>query len=456
MGRCTYFVSSIVAALAAYAGAYAYHNELYGMPTWWWKARLPDSVEPLDVADTARLKQVLFSGEPWLIQCYSGLPYAGQWLPAPFRLNPVFVESLGTLRGLVRGGTLDCEQTLASNKTLASKFGLVRRTQPLLIYAGGGDRPRQIPSASATSAYGVTAWVKPKAEPRVVAARSQKALLQACAGRRACLISRLDADSVVLEQLARKFRTVVIVAIGAESSSSLSWGRGEEVGETLEEEEAKHFGQRTSLLRADPDAPRPTRKGAKPPPRMLQGYSGSEDLPSLSRFVEGALAAEATEGSVRVELPTLTSREKAKPPKKQKSSAPSANDNAERQAKRAKARAEKRKKEEAEAAAQAEARKTLTEAQQREAERRRREQMASEEAQASNLVEDIDDDDDDSGAGGEEEEEAEDYDADDDDDDGCARARHRVCPPMRGLRPPVPRDPPPPSFRLRCPLPEKS
>ena len=73
---------------------------------------------------------------------------------------------------------LDCEARLPNNpnKTLISKFGLVRRTQPLLLYAGGGDRPKQLPAASASSVYGVTAWVRPKAEPKVRAARSQKAV----------------------------------------------------------------------------------------------------------------------------------------------------------------------------------------------------------------------------------------------------------------------------------------
>ena len=114
----------------------------------------------------------------------------------------------------MKAGTLDCEKVLPSNKTLVAKYGLVRRTQPLLIYAGGGDRPKQVPTASATSAYGVTAYVKPKAEPRVRSASSQKALEAACSGRRACLLAGLGADSTVLEQLARQFRTIEVVAVG--------------------------------------------------------------------------------------------------------------------------------------------------------------------------------------------------------------------------------------------------
>ena len=148
-----------------------------------------------------------------------------------------------------RAARFDCEARLPNNpnKTLISKFGLVRRTQPLLLYAGGGDRPKQLPAASSSSVYGVTAWVRPKAEPKVRAARSQKAVQAYCGGRRACLLTKLPADSTVLEQLARKYRTVEVVSVGADGT--LSWGRGEEVGETLEPEEAVHFGQ-TDLIAA--------------------------------------------------------------------------------------------------------------------------------------------------------------------------------------------------------------
>ena len=274
MGCCAKFCTAIAVALIAVVAQYCYFH--VGLPNWWWKARMPPEIEAVDVEDTALLKKILFSGEPWLLQCYSGLPFEGQHLPAPYRLHPAFVESLGTMRGLVRGGTLDCEKKMPSNKTLVSKFGLIRRTQPLLLYAGGGDKPKQVPAASAESAYGVTAWVKPKAEPKVRVATSQKALDAYCGGRRGCLLTRLPADSPVLEQLARRFRTVEVVSV--REGDTLSWGRGEEVGETLEPEEAVHFGQPTSLMRADPDAPRPTRKGARPP-RTAQGLGGSGGPP---------------------------------------------------------------------------------------------------------------------------------------------------------------------------------
>ena len=59
-----------------------------------------------------------------------GLPYAGQWLPPPFRLDSAFKESLNGLRSSVKFGMVDCEKVLPSNnKTLVAKLGLVRRAQ---------------------------------------------------------------------------------------------------------------------------------------------------------------------------------------------------------------------------------------------------------------------------------------------------------------------------------------
>lgn len=396
-----------------------------GMPNWWWESKMPDFITHIDITDTAKLKHVFFSGEPWLLQCYSGLPYSGQHLPAPYRFNPTFVDSAKQMRDVVKAGTLDCEARLPNNpnKTLVSKFGLVRRTQPLLLYAGGGDRPLQVPAASSTSVYGVTAWVKPKAEPKVRVARSPKAMAAYCGGRRACLLTNLPADSTILEQLARKYRTVEVATVGADST--LGWGRGEEVGETLEPEEAAHFGKAISMLRADPDAPKPSRKGARPPPRLLRGYTGESDFPSLSRFVENTLALGPDEADgegkafVRAELPSVKIPErpkKAKKPKADKKDA-SAGETPERQAKRAKARAAARKKEEADLAARREELKTKSAEQQREAETRRRAQMAAEEESAANIIEEADDDDDE--GDDEEVEEAVDFDEDGEtEDDG--------------------------------------
>ena len=366
---CNGLGAAIGVAILSYGARYAYKQ---GMPDSYHKSRMPEHVAVLDVDDSKQLKDVLYSGEPWLIQCYSGLPDEGQWLPKPFRLHHVFLESLGSseLRGIIKAGTLDCEKVLKSNKTLISKCGFVRRTQPLLIYAGGGDRPKQVPAASAASVYGVSAFVKPKADPRVKVARSQKALEALCGRRQPCLLSRLAPDSDVLVELARRYRKLEVVSIGSEKQSSLSWGRGDEVGETLEPEEAVFFGKRHSLLRADPDAPKP-RKGAKPAPRLLRAHAGEEDVPTL----------------------TALEQPKVKKPKPQKSKQPlDSAAEAERNAKRAKARAEAQRREEEQRQKLGEQRKQMSEEQRKQRELERRQQMAEEEEAASNILEEVDDD----------------------------------------------------------------
>jgi len=401
MGCCTYFGSALLVATLSWGSYYWYTN--IGLPDWYWQARLPKDVEQIDVSDTAALKKILFSGEPWLLQCYSSLPYLGQHLPAPYRVHPVFTDSLVTMRGLVRGGVIDCEKPLPSNKSMVNKFGLVRRSQPLLIFAAGGGKPKQVPAKDVGSAYALTAWVKPKAEPRVRSITSQKQLQGYCGGRRTCLITRLPADSIILEQLARNFRTVEILTLGEDASKVLlSWGRGAEVGETLEPEEERHFGRPISILRPDPHAP-PGRKGARPAPRLLRGFNGDEDLPSLSKFVTNAIDADPADDFMKAEMPTVTVKKSA--PKKEKKAEPSANDNAEVQARRARARAEKQKKEEETRAAQAAEEAKMSQEARRKREAQRRAKMAEEEEQASNLIEEDDEEDGDAGEDFEGEEE---------------------------------------------------
>ncbi|KAL1495227.1 hypothetical protein AB1Y20_017090 [Prymnesium parvum] len=391
-----YFLSALVVAALSSGSYYCYKH--VGLPDWYWQARLPPEVAQLDVSDTATLKKVLFSGEPWLLQCYSGLPFEGQHLPRPYRTHDVFTQSLPQLRGLVRAGVLDCEAPLPSNKSLAAKFHLVRRTQPLLLLASGGDRPKQLPAAAVGSAYGVAAWVTPKAAPAVRAVASDKALGALCGGRRPCLLARLPRDAPVLAALARDFRTVEVVSAGEEGGRvAVAWGRGAEVGETLEEDEQKHFGARVTLIRPDPTAP-PTRKGARPAPRIIRGFAGEEDYPSLARFIKQGLEASPDDtNQVRAQLPSIRAE-------KVKKAAPT--DNAEVQARRAKKRAEARAKEEAERAARAEVESKQSEEMRRRREQRRREQMAAEEEEASNVVEE------------EEEEEEEEDVAQEEDDEG--------------------------------------
>ena len=416
MGRASSFLKAVAVAVLAYCVYLARAH--VRLPDWYWQARLPPGIEAIDAADPARLKQVLFGGDPWLLQCDSGRPFSGQHLPRPFRSNPAFHVSRSTLRGLVRFGVVDCEHELPSNKTLVAKLGLVRRTQPLLIFAAGGGNPKQLPAKSATSAYAINAWVKPKAQPKVHTATSQQALAHICAGRRPCLLSALDSDSAVLEQLAAKYRTLEVVAVGSDANgkAALSWGRGDEVGETLEDDEAQHLGQRASFVKPDPEMRAGKGKQRESAPRLLRGFGGSEDLPSLSLFVERALAASGDEGFIRSNLPqVLVAVKKPEAPKGAKASKATPTDNAERQRKRARKLAEAAAKAEAEAEAKAKADSVNREEAQRLREQAARARMAAEEAAAGNLVEEVEDEDED-----EEDDDEEDDDAiaigDDDDE----------------------------------------
>eukprot|EP00967_Tisochrysis_lutea_P036933 scaffold44489_cov29-Tisochrysis_lutea.AAC.1 len=446
MGCCRYTLHACLVAVLSVVALRVYRQAIsrpdygyaYAMPDWWWKARLPEHIEAIEAADTAKLKSVLFGGEPWLLQCYSGLPFAGQHLPRPYRVHPFFAEALRSMKGIVRAGVLDCETMLPSNKTVVSKLGLVRRTQPLLVLANGGVAPKQLPATSSNSAYAITAFVKPKVEPHVLSIQTHKTFVSTCGGRRPCLLAQLDKDSQVLMELARSFRTIEVVALGQDSQGSkLAWGRGDEIGETLDEDEARHLGKRISVVLPDPDdiAERAAAKkagsktaGKRPanPPRLLRGFEGPEDVPSLSRFVSTALKdagsavlRSGTDSFMRIPLPTLSSSKKVKSAgekKQKKTPAATRNNNADVQARRARERREKAEKEAAAAAAEAEAAAKARGATDAEVQSRReaarREQMQREQEMADNLVEEVYEDDDEDAVDESEELEMEDLDLD--------------------------------------------
>ncbi len=380
-------------------------------PQWYRERTMHASIRHIDATDTAALKAALFHGEPHLIQCYSSLPHPHQHLPPPYKIHPHVSAAADALAAAQLSlATVDCERRLPSNRSLVDKLGLVRRTQPLLILALNGEKPKQLPAAAVASADAIAQYAVPRARPVVHRVSSQKALLSACGTWRPCLLTRLPHDSRTLEALAHRFRGVVFASVGEDAARvQLKWGRGAEVGETLDDDEAAQFGQRTSVLLPDPEAPRPAKKAKKRdanPPRLLRGFGGSEDEPSLAAFLEqwtrdnmGA-PREASDGLYRTALPTVVAAQP--PPQKARrggggGGAPTRNDNAEVQARRAKARRE---------AAQAAAREEvalkakMTDEQRKAREAQRRAQMAREEEQAGNIVEEVDDDFDDEVDGG--------------------------------------------------------
>ena len=59
MGVLGYFKAAFLVALLSAAGYYAYAK--VGLPDWYWQARLPDTVEALDVADTYFAIEILIA-----------------------------------------------------------------------------------------------------------------------------------------------------------------------------------------------------------------------------------------------------------------------------------------------------------------------------------------------------------------------------------------------------------
>ena len=97
-----------------------------------------NGIVQLDVQDTAKLKSVLFGGEPWLIYCVNQDT-------ENYRLPPVLEENARSLwRNLgLSVGVLKCWETTSSGRSVAQRFKLNLKP-PLAFVVANGNKPRTL------------------------------------------------------------------------------------------------------------------------------------------------------------------------------------------------------------------------------------------------------------------------------------------------------------------------
>ena len=72
MGCCRYTLHACLVAVLSVVALRVYRQAIsrpdygyaYAMPDWWWKARLPEHIEAIEAADTAKLKSCLLYTSP--------------------------------------------------------------------------------------------------------------------------------------------------------------------------------------------------------------------------------------------------------------------------------------------------------------------------------------------------------------------------------------------------------
>jgi len=137
-------LAMLVAACAAGAGAYLL---------------MRSKVLALSPSDTAQLKKVFYSGEPWLVECTTG------------SAAPMVYSAESALKG-VQIGTLDCGAALPSGKTTYEKFKISKPSYgPVLLAAANGERPQIVPR-NALTATALASWVLGATKPKMFAPTS--------------------------------------------------------------------------------------------------------------------------------------------------------------------------------------------------------------------------------------------------------------------------------------------
>jgi len=189
-------------------------------------------VELLRAADAAQLKEVFFSGEPWLVQCGTKADISAAIVDDGFGAHAVVERAASGLPKEVKVGLLDCHKKLPSGKTTVERFKLDGSISPLLVLAANGKTVQITPSAltkhglgsslfpgARTQAVALASYVKAKSEPKVYQATTSEQLSTLCLKRKHCVIVLLDKElskgeaARAVVKLLYEFRTVAFVTI---------------------------------------------------------------------------------------------------------------------------------------------------------------------------------------------------------------------------------------------------
>lgn len=172
------------------------------------------SVQALDASDTASLRRVFFSGDPWIVECTSR-----------GRASPMVYEAESSLRGVAMG-TLACDAKLPSGQTTFERFKLTAPSYgPVVLAASNMERPQIAPKTALASAATLTAWAKGATKAKLFNPSSGAQFESQCARKPWCLVvltagSRLaDSERKALQSLAERERRLRIAKVDASVSN---------------------------------------------------------------------------------------------------------------------------------------------------------------------------------------------------------------------------------------------
>lgn len=170
----------------------------------------------LSPSDTPTLKNVFYSGEPWLVQCTKGSKAA-----------PMVYSAEGSLPG-VRIGLLDCDALLPSGKTTYDRFKIRPPSYgPALLAAANTEKPQLAPKNVLTTPEALASWAKGATKAKMYAPTTSAQFDAQCVRKPWCLVvltatGRLsDAEKRALQGLAQRERQLRVVRVDLSKSNLL-------------------------------------------------------------------------------------------------------------------------------------------------------------------------------------------------------------------------------------------
>ncbi|EOD13454.1 hypothetical protein EMIHUDRAFT_103765 [Emiliania huxleyi CCMP1516] len=245
----------------------------------------------LSPSDSAALKQVFFSGEPWLVECGHSV-------------SPAFYDAEGSLPKDLRVGLLDCAAALPSGKTTIQRFKLSppKRGPTVLLFANADAKPAVAPVDAARTGVDLAKWAARVSQPRVVSVATVQLFEAHCTKRKWCALAlgagaRLPSEErAALTKLAAAARAVRFIAV--DGSKLLLPDELMRVGGELPEG--------FELLSETPTAEQ--RLPPPPPPRQEREEKSEEATRTLSDAELKALRAEREAERQRLEEERLEQR----------------------------------------------------------------------------------------------------------------------------------------------------
>ena len=169
---------------------------------------MASKVVALSPEDTAALKDVFYSGEPWLIECTKER-----------KASPVFYAAEGALSGF-KFGALDCATVLPSGKTTYERYKLREPSYgPKVLAMANGALPQIAGRNVLSNGAELAKWATSVTQPKVFSPTTSEQFESQCVRKPWCVIvlsqtGRLvDAERAAIQQLAATERRIRVVKL---------------------------------------------------------------------------------------------------------------------------------------------------------------------------------------------------------------------------------------------------